>query len=109
MGRFNKDMKTKDLPIPNLGLTEIALLQVLFYAVFWLMSDYTATLLTLVLPIIFLCLLIISLAAEVIDKDRLSKTPRWYFKFMLISIIVPILTAIVFVMALGANFDWTKL
>ncbi len=109
MGRFNKDMKTKDLPIPNLGLTEIALLQVLFYAVFWLLSDYTATLLTLVLPIIFLFILIISLVAEVIDTDRLSKTPRWYFKFMLISIIVPILTAIVFVMALGANFDWTKL
>jgi len=107
MGRFNKDMKTKDLPIPNLGLTEIALLQVLFYAALWLMSDYTATLLTLVFPVIFLFLLIIALAAEVIDKR--SKTPRWYFKFMIISIIAPIITAIVFVMALGANFDWTKL
>ena len=107
MGRFNKDMKTKDLPIPNLGLTEIALLQVLFYAVFWLISDYTATLLTLVFPVIFLFLLIIALAAEAIDKQ--SKTPRWYFKFMLISIIVPIITAVVFVIALGANFDWTKL
>jgi len=107
MGRFNKDMKTKDLPIPNLGLTEIALLQVLFYAVFWLISDYTATLLTLVFPVIFLFLLIIALAAESIDKQ--SKTPRWYFKFMLISIIVPIITAVVFVIALGANFDWTKL
>ncbi len=107
MARFNKDMKTKDLPIPNIGLTEIALLQVLFYAVFWLLSDYTATLLTLVFPIIFLFLLIIAIAAEVIDTR--SKTPRWYFKFMAISIIVPILTAAVFVMALGANFDWTKL
>lgn len=107
MARFNKDMKTKDLPIPNIGLTEIALLQVLFYAVFWLISDYTATLLTLVFPVIFLFLLIISFAAELIDTR--SKTPRWYFKFMAISIIVPILTAAVFVMALGANFDWTKL
>jgi len=106
MARFHKDMKTKDLPIPNLGLTEIALFQVLFYAGFWVMSDYTATLLTIVLPVIFLFLLIISLLAEFIDK---SKTPKWYFKFMLISIIVPILTAIVFVLALGADFDWTKL
>jgi len=106
MARFNKDMKTKDLPIPNFGLTEIALFQVLFYAGFWVMSDYTATLLTLVLPVIFLFLLIISLLAELIDK---SKVPKWYFKFMLVSIIVPILTAIVFVLALGADFDWTKL
>lgn len=107
MARFNKDMKTKDLPIPNLGLIEIALLQILFYAVFWVTSDYTATLLTLVLPVIFLFLLIIAFLAEMIDAR--SKTPRWYFKFMAISIIVPILTAVVFVMALGANFDWTTL
>ena len=107
MARFNKDMKTKDLPIPNLGLIEIALLQILFYAVFWVTSDYTATLLTLVLPVIFLFLLIIAFLAEMIDTR--SKTPRWYFKFMAISIIVPILTAAVFVMALGANFNWTKL
>lgn len=106
MAKFNKDMKTKDLPIPNLGLTEIALFQVLFYAGIWVMSDYTATLLTLVLPVIFLFLLIISLFSEMIDR---SKTPRWYFKFMIISILVPILTAVVFVAALGANFDWTKL
>ena len=107
MARFNKNMKTKDLPIPNLGLVEIALLQVLFYAIFWVISDYTATLLTIVFPIIFLFLLIIATVAEMIDNR--SKTPRWYFKFMAISIIVPILTAIVFVIAIGADFDWTKL
>ncbi len=106
MARFNKDMKTKDLPIPNLGLIEIALFQVLFYASIWVMSDYTATLLTLILPMIFFFLLIISLLSEMIDR---SKTPKWYFKFMIISIIVPIITAVVFVAALGANFDWTKL
>lgn len=99
-------MKTKDLPIPNLGLVEIALMQVVFYGAFWLMSDYTATLLTIVFPIVFLLILIVALFAEMIDK---SKTPRWYFKLMLISIIIPILTAIVFVAALGADFDWTKL
>lgn len=101
-----KDMKTKDLPVPNLGLTEIALLQVVFYGALWLMSDYTATLLTIIFPVVFLLILIVALFAELIDK---SKTPRWYFKLMIISIIVPILTAILFVAALGADFDWTKL
>lgn len=101
-----KDMKTKDLPIPNIGLTEIALFQILFYAAFWIMSDYTATLITIIFPIVFLLILVVALLAEMIDR---SKTPRWYFKLMIISIIIPILTAIAFVAALGADFDWTKL
>ncbi len=99
-------MKTKDLPIPNLGLMEIFLIEVVFYAVLWVISDYTATLLTLVFPIIFLFILIFALVSESIER---SKVPRWYFKFMLISIIAPILTAIIFVSLLGADFDWTKL
>jgi hypothetical protein len=99
-------MKTKDLPIPNLGLLEIFLFQFAAYAFLWVISDYTATLLTIILPTIFLFLLILALAAEAIDR---SKTPRWYFKFMIISIITPIITAIVFVSLLGADFDWTKL
>ena len=106
MARFNKNMKTDELPVPNVGLLEIALLQIVFYAALWLISDYTATLLTLVFPVIFIFLLVLALAAELIEA---SKTPRWYFKFMVMSIFIPILTAVVFVMALGADFDWTKL
>ena len=98
-------MKTEDLPIPNLGLMEIALIQAVFCAVLWLLSDYAATLLSIIFPVIFTFLLIIALLSELIDR---SKIPRKYFFFMVISIVIPIITALVFVAALGANFDWTK-
>ena len=104
--KFNKDLKTDDLPIPQLGLLEIFLIQVVLYAFLWVISDYTATLVTIILPFIFLFLLILALAAELIDR---SKIPKWYFKFMILSILAPILTAIVFVSVLGSNFDWTRL
>ena len=99
-------MKTNDLPIPKLGLIEIFLLQVVVYALLWLVSDYTATLVTLLFPLIFLFLLILSLLAELVQK---SKVPQWYYWFMLISIIAPILTALLFVFIMGVDFDWTKL
>jgi len=106
MIKTNKKWKTEDLPVPNLGLTEVFLIQVFLYALLWTISDYTATLLTIVLPVIFLFLLILAFVAELIDR---SKTPAWYFKFMIISILVPILTALVFISLTGADFDWTKL
>ena len=99
-------MKTKDLPIPNLGLLEIFLIEVVLYSILWLVSDYTATLMTLLLPIIFFALLVISLITELVQR---SKVPHWYYWFMVISIIAPILTAALFVYILGIDFDWTKL
>jgi len=99
-------MKTNDLPIPKLGLIEIFLIQVVLYSIMWLISDYTATLLTLLFPVIFVCLLLLALLSELVQK---SKVPRWYYLFMVISIIAPIVTALLFVYIMGVDFDWTKL
>lgn len=99
-------MKTNDLPIPKLGLIEIFLIQVVLYSIVWLISDYTATLITLLFPIIFGSLLLLALLSELVQK---SKVPRWYYLFMVVSIIAPILTALLFVYIMGVDFDWTKL
>ena len=99
-------MKTSELPIPNLGLLEIFLIQVVLYAILWLVSDYTATLLTIVLPLIFFCLLMLALLSELVQRSKISS---WYYWFMGISIIAPIITATIFVFILGVDFDWTKL
>jgi len=99
-------MKTKDLPIPNIGLLEAFLIQVVLYAILWLASDYTATLVTILLPVIFFCLLLLAVVAELIQR---SKVQKWYYWFMILSIIAPILTAAIFVFILGVDFDWTKL
>jgi len=99
-------MKTNDLPIPKLGLIEIFLLQVIGYAALWLISDYTATLVTILFPIIFFSLLMLSLLSELVQK---SKVPKWYYWFMGISIFAPIFTALIFILILGVDFNWTKL
>jgi len=98
-------MKTNDLPIPKIGLLEIFLLQVVFYAIIWLVSDYTATLISVLFPIIFLSLLVLAFISELVQK---SKVPTWYYWFMVLSVIAPIVTALIFVYIMGVNFDWTS-
>ncbi len=99
-------MKTEDLPIPNLSIFELFLIQVICYAILWLISDYTATLVTLIFPVIFFSLLLLAVLSELVQK---SKVPRQYYYFMLASIIAPILTAAIFVLILGVDFDWKTL
>lgn len=99
-------MKTEDLPIPNLSIIELFLIQIIGYAILWLISDYTATLVTLIFPVIFFSLLVLAFLSELVQK---SKVPRKYYYFMLVSIIAPILTAAIFVLILGVDFDWTTL
>ena len=99
-------MKTEDLPIPNLSTFELFLIQIICYAILWLISDYTATLVTLIFPVIFFSLLLLAVLSELVQK---SKVPRQYYYFMLASIIAPILTAAIFVLILGVDFDWKTL
>ncbi len=99
-------MKTEDLPIPNLSIIELFLIQVLCYAILWVISDYTATLVTLIFPVIFCSLLLLAFLSELVQK---SKVPRQYYYFMTVSIIAPILTATIFVFILGVDFDWKTL
>lgn len=98
-------MKTNDLPIPKLGLLEIFLIQVVLYALIWLISDYTATLISVLFPILFISLLVLAFIAELVQQ---SKVPKWYYWFMVISIIAPLVTALIFIYIMGVNFDWTS-
>ncbi len=99
-------MKTEDLPIPNLSTFELFLIQVVAYAILWLLSDYTATLVTLIFPVIFISLLLLACLSELVQK---SKVPRQYYYFMVASILAPILTAAIFVLILGVDFEWKTL
>ena len=85
---------------------EVFLIQFIIYSVLWLWNDYVASLLTVVLPTIVFFILIISILAELIER---SKVPKWYYSFMAISILAPILAAGVFVWLVGADFEWLSL
>lgn len=87
----------------NIRPLELFLVQFIFYTIMWLWNDYLATLMTLIFPPICFVILIVSLIADQLER---SNVPKWYYSTMIISILVPIIAAIVFVGFVGFDFDW---
>ena len=87
----------------RLSLLEIFLLEVVVWLGCWLLNDYLATLLTLIIGSIVLAVLIIALMAEWIER---SKVPRKYFHVMLLSIAAPIVAALLYLYIFGGQLDW---
>jgi hypothetical protein len=85
------------------SLTEFFLLQAIIYTALWLWDEYVATILTLSFSAIPAFILIISLISEAIEK---SKVPRWYFSYMLISVLTPLIIAAFFWVLHKGQFDW---
>ncbi len=83
---------------------EILLIEIVFYIILWLVNDYLATLLSLIFGSIFLLLLLISLIVEWIER---SKVPRWYYMFMLMSTLAPIIAAIIY-LSISGTLEWMK-
>ena len=67
----------------RLSLLEIFLLETAAWLALWLISDYVATLLTLIVGAIVSAVLVVALMAEWVER---SKVPRWYFQVMALSI-----------------------
>ena len=68
-------------------------------------DDYIATLISATFAVIAFCILIVSLIAELLER---SKVPTWYFWGMAISVVAPILTAILFVSLMGGELVWME-
>ncbi|MDF1865183.1 MAG: hypothetical protein P1U70_10135 [Saprospiraceae bacterium] len=84
-------------------ITEIFLIQIIFYSIFWFWDDYVATLLSTIFSVICIFILIVSLIAEWIEP---SKVPKWYFQVMIASILAPIITGIFFIGIMGLGTEW---
>lgn len=72
----------------RLTLSEIFLLELIFYVVMWLSNPFLAKLLTLSIAPMVCAVLILSLIAELLDK---TKVPRRYFYVMALSVLAPIM------------------
>ncbi len=83
---------------------EILLLEIAFNIVLWLLDEYIATLLSLILGSIFLLLLLFALVVEWIER---SKVPRWYFWFMLVSVLAPLVAAAIY-LAIQGGLQWLQ-
>jgi len=84
----------------RLSLLEIFLLEIVVWLGLWLLNDYLATLLTFILGAIVSAVLIIALISEGIER---SKVPRKYFLVMVLSVLAPIVSAVLYMLLFGAK------
>ncbi|TNE49223.1 MAG: hypothetical protein EP344_18320 [Bacteroidetes bacterium] len=89
----------------NLSLLEIFLLEVVCWLGLWLLNDYLATLLTLIITAIVFTILIIALLSELIER---SKVPRKYFWVMGLSVLAPTLAALTYILIFGGQFSFLE-
>lgn len=92
-------------PGHRLSLSEIFLLEMAVWLAVWLLNDYMAALLTLIVAAIVSAVLVIALLAEAIER---SKVPRWYFWVMGLSILAPIISALLYAVLFGGRFEFLE-
>ncbi len=88
-----------------LSITEVFLIEAIIYIALWMWNEYVATIMTLSFSAIALFVLVISLISELIER---SKVPRWYFTYMLISILTPLIIGAFFWVLNNGSFGWMK-
>ncbi len=89
----------------KLSLLEIFLLETVGWFGIWLLNDYVAVLLTLILGAIVSAVLVIALFAEAIER---SKVPKMYFQVMAISIFSIALAAAMYIALQGGRMDFLE-
>lgn len=89
----------------RLSLLEIFLLEIVAWLSLWLLNDYLATLLTLVLTAIVFAVLLIALMAEWIER---SKVPARYFWIMGLSIVAPVVAALLYMILFGGRLEFLE-
>lgn len=87
----------------RLSLFEIFLLETIGWLALWLISDYVAALLTLIVGAIVSAVLAIALIAELIERSRV---PKKYFQVMALSILSLFLAAAIYGLLLGGRMDF---
>lgn len=89
----------------RLSLLEIFLLEVVVWLGLWLLNDYLATLLTLIIAAIVLAVLVIALISEAIER---SKVPRKYFHVMWLSVVAPFAAAVLYLLIFGGELSFLE-
>jgi len=89
----------------NLRPVELLLIQIVIYFLLWMWDEYMATLLSLIWGGICLLVLLTSLVVEWIEK---SNVPKWYFSFLWVSVLAPIMAAVIYSGIIG-GIKWMVL
>lgn len=87
----------------RLSLLEVFMLELVIWLGLWLMNDYIATLLTLIVTAIISAVLLIALISEIMER---SKVPKKYFQIMAISIVAPLISAAMYMLLFGSKLNF---
>lgn len=87
---------------PAIGPVEVFLIETVIYLALWMINDYLASLISLILAGICFAILLISLGVELIERSRV---PRWYYYFMAASVVAPILSGLIYFFISG-ELNW---
>lgn len=83
-------------------IVEIALTEIVVFLLLWLVSPYIGFMLTLFFVGICFLILLVSIAAELIERTRITRN---YFWWLGISVVIPLLIAAFFVLTGGGNVE----
>ena len=89
----------------GLSVLESFMVQLLIYILIWILNDYVASLLLLIVPIIGIAILFLSFVFELIEP---SKIPKSYYKYMLTIIFAPLVVATIYFYMNGFQLDWLE-
>lgn len=81
------------------------MLELVIWLGLWLMSDYIATMLTLIVTAIVSAVLLIALISESMER---SKVPKKYFHVMSISIVAPLISAAMYMVLFGGKLNFLE-
>ena len=88
----------------KLTVLEVFLLEIVVWLAFWLLNDYMATLLTLIVVAIVSSVLIIAMISEWIER---SKVTRYYFQVMAVSVAAPLVAGVLYFVLFG-ELSWLR-
>lgn len=87
----------------GLSVLESFMVQILVYILIWILNDYVASLLLIIIPIIGIAILLLSFIFELIEP---SKIPKSYYKYMITLILAPLVVAVIYFYMNGFQLDW---
>jgi hypothetical protein len=89
--------------LKSIGILELILIEVVAFIVVWLLNEYLAFLLTVIISAISFAVLVISLIAEAIEKSKVSKL--FFLTLFLIGLTPLVVGAVFYVINQGVSFE----
>jgi len=96
-------MFSSDKSFTRSHLWIIILIQAVIYLSLWLWNEFVASYITLIFPAMILVILILATIADWIEPSRI---PGWYYKLMIVSIIIPVIIGFAFYYINEGKISW---